>query len=140
MGNLGVDTVLALSNDLRRAILVPAQVKRALTQKLRDRGKSKTRATIQLFAAGLFLLLKDTLPRVNQIVIDVEYTGYDADIQSMLLNWIWQVDPAFEKECLVFHRIRKGSPAHRLAIEVYRGRQKADKQVSESDLLAILGK
>jgi len=140
MGNLGVDTVLAFSNDLSHAILVPGQVKRALVQKLRDRGKSRTRATIQLFAAGLFLLLKDALSRVDQIVIDVEYIGYDADIQSMLLNRIWQTDPAFEKERLIFHRVGKGSPAHKLAIEVYRGRRKADRQVSESDLLTILGK
>ena len=140
MGNMGVDTVLAFSNDLSRAILVPAQVKRVLVQKLRDRGKSRTRATIQLFAAGLFLLLKDALGRVDQIVIDVEYTGYDADIQSMLLNCIWQTDPTFEKERLIFHRIGKGSSAHRLAIDVYRGRWKADRRVSESDLLTILGK
>lgn len=65
MSNLAVDTVLALSNDLKRAILVPAQVKRAIVQTLRDRGKSRTRAAIQLFAAGLFLLLKDTLNRVD---------------------------------------------------------------------------
>lgn len=41
MSNLGVDTVLAFSNDLSHTILVPAQVKRVLVQKLRDRGKSK---------------------------------------------------------------------------------------------------
>lgn len=112
MGDLRVNTVLAFSNDLSRAILVPAQVKRALVQKLRDQGKSRTRAAIQLFAAGLFLLL----------------------------NCLWQTDPTFEKERLIFHRIGKGSPAHKLAIEVYRGRRKADKQVSVSDLLMILGK
>jgi len=137
--NLAVDTVLAFSNDLTRVMLVPAQVKRTIVQQLRDRGKSKTRAAIQLFAAGLFLLLKDALSRIDQIVIDVEYTGYDADIRSMLLNWIWQIDPAFEKERLIFDRIGKGSPAHRLAIDTYRGRRNADRQISEAELLAILG-
>lgn len=136
--NLAVDTVLAFSNDLNRAILVPAQVKRAIVQVLRARGKSGTRAAIQLFAAGLFLLLKDALNRVDQIVIDVEYTGYDADIRSMLLNWIWRVDPVFEKERLIFRHIGKNSPAHKLAIDVYRGRRDADGRVSEADLLAIL--
>ncbi|MFQ5859190.1 MAG: hypothetical protein ACE5LU_26620 [Anaerolineae bacterium] len=75
----------------------------------------------------------------SQLFADVEYTGYDADIRSMLLNWIWQIDPAFEKERLIFRRIGKGSPAHRLAIDVYRGQRNADRQMSEADLLAILG-
>ena len=140
MGDLGVDTVLAFSNTFSRAIVVPGQVKRALLQKLRERGKSRTRATIQLFAAGLFLLLNEALDEVDQIIIDVEYTGYDADIRSMLLNWIWQTDPTFEKERLIFDFIGKDSSAHKLAVDVYRGHRDADDEVSESDLLNVLGK
>ena len=138
MGNLSVDTVLACSDDLSRAILIPAKVKRALIRWLRERGKSKTRAAVQLFAAGLFLLLKDSLKQVDRITIDVEYTGYDADIRGMLLHYIRGIEPDFDKERLVFYTIGKKSPAHRLALATYQGKVEADKQIGEEELLAVL--
>ena len=140
MGDLAVHTVLAFANDIEYAILIPARVKRAIIQKLRAWGKSKVRAVLQIFAAGLFLLVRDSLGEVEQIVIDTEYTGYDVDIRSMLLNHIWRMDPTFDKELLVFRRIGKKSPAHKLALATYQGKQGANRRIEERELWAILGK
>jgi hypothetical protein len=70
MGDLAVHTVLAFANDIEYAILISAGVKRAIIQELRAWGKSKIRAVLQVFAAGLFLLVRDSLSEVEQIVID----------------------------------------------------------------------
>ena len=140
MGDLSIHTVLAFANDIEYAVLIPARVKRAIIQELRDRGKSKARAVLQLFAAGLFLLLRDSLGEVDQIVIDTEYTGYDMDIRSMLLNHIWRVYPTFDKEQLTFRRIGKKSPAHKLALATYQGKQGANRRIGERELWAVLGK
>ncbi len=140
MGDLAVHTILAFANDIEYAILIPARVKRAIIQELRAWGKSKIRAMLQLFAAGLFLLVRDSLGEVEQIAIDTEYTGYDMDIRSMLLNHIWRVDPTFDKGQLVFRRVGKKSPAHKRALASYQGKQGANRRIGERELWAILGK
>lgn len=140
MGDLAAHTVLAFANDIEYAILIPARVKRAIIQELRAWGKSKIRAVLQLFAAGLFLLVRDSLGEVEQIVIDTEYTGYDMDIRSMLLNHTWRVDPTFDKGQLVFRRVGKKSPAHKRALATYQGKQGANRRIGERELWAILGK
>lgn len=82
MENLATSTVLALSNDVQRATRIPAAVKRSLVRYLREKGKPKTRTAILLFSAALFLLLRDVLECVDQIVIDVEYEGYGDEIKG----------------------------------------------------------
>ncbi len=137
--DLSRDTVLAYSDHLSRTILVPAQVKRILVEQLRARGKSKIRATLQLFVVGLFLLLEDVLPQVSLIVIDTEYTGYEADVEGMLLNYLRKVEPEFSKERLLFQQIGKSSPAHRQAISTHRGKIRPDRILRLEDFLNVLG-
>jgi hypothetical protein len=140
MGDLSTHTVLAFANDIEYAIFIPVRVKRAIIQELRSRGKSKIRAVLQTFAAGLFLLVRGSLGEVGKIVIDIEYTGYDVDIRSMLLNHIWRVDPTFDKEQLIFRRIGKKSPAHKRALATNQGKQGANRRIRELELWAVLGK
>jgi hypothetical protein len=136
MENLAQDTILALSNDVQRAIWIPAAVKRKAVARLRWEGKSKLRAVLRLFVAGLFLLIKEDLKRINQVTIDTEYTGYEADIRGMLLHRIQRVEPMFEKERLVFRGVGKKSPAHRLALATFRGERDPDDVIDENTLLA----
>jgi len=138
MENLTRDTVLALSNDVQRTIRIPAAVKQKMVAQLRREGKSKLRAVLRLFVAGLFLLIWEELKQIDQIVIDTEYTGYEADIRGMLLHRIQRVELTFEKERLVFRRVGKKSPAHRLALATYRGERDADDVIDEGTLLAAL--
>ena len=78
-------TILAYSDGRRYAICIPSRVKRAMLAYLRRQGRSKPRAVIWLFAAGLFLLLHDVL-QVSRVTIDLEYAGHEADIRSMVLR------------------------------------------------------
>jgi len=138
MNNLARDTVLAFSNDIQHAIRIPAAVKRNLVQYLRQMGKSRTRAAMLLFSAALFLLLRDALERINQIVIDVEYEGYEDEIKGWLLSHIHQVDPGFDKARVRFQRVGKKSPAHRRALAVFRGDEPPDQILTEQALLSTL--
>jgi len=138
MDNLARDTILAFSNDIQHAIRIPAVAKRNLVQYLRQKGKSRTRAAILLFSAALFLLLRDALERIDQIVIDVEYEGYEDEIKGWLLSRIYQVDSGFDKARVRFQRVGKKSPAHRRAVAVLRGQEPPDQVITEQALLSVL--
>jgi len=138
IGDLSRATVLAYSDHIHLTVLIPAQVKRSLMEQLRARGKSKIRATVQIFAIALFLLLKETAPQIGVVVIDTEYTGYEPDIEGMLLNYLREIEPGFDKGRLVFRQVGKSSPAHKRAISTHRGEVKPDKVLKLEDFLAVL--
>ncbi|MBM4466854.1 MAG: hypothetical protein FJ014_15100 [Chloroflexi bacterium] len=138
MNSLARDTVLAFSNDTQHVIRIPAAVKRNLVQHFRQKGKSKTRAVMLLFSAALFLLLRDSLERIDQIVIDVEYEGYEDEIKGWLLSRIHQVDPGFDKARVRFQRVGKKSPAHQRALAVLRGQEPPNQVITEQAMLSVL--
>lgn len=136
-----VDTVLAFANGQHYAIQIPASVKREALEFLRQKPKytrNKKALYLRLFCAGLLFLIKDHLKTGGDIIIDTEYTGREADIRGMLLTRIRPTDPQFAKSRLVFRQIGKASPAHDLALAVYRGVRPADHVVTFDDLLAWL--
>lgn len=132
-----VDTVLAFANGQNYAIKMPASVKRQALEFLRQKPKhtrNKKAMYLRLFSAGLFLLIKDQLRTGAEIIIDTEYTGSEADIRGLLLTWIRQIDPEFVKTRVVFRQIGKASPAHELALAVFRGHRRADHIVAFEEL------
>ena len=135
------DTFLAFSDSLHYVICIPARVKKAGQAALRSkwrRRKGKKAIHIRLFAAGLFLLLKDHLTDLGQIVIDTEYTGRESDIRGMLLELIRRIEPDYLAERIIFRRIGKRSAAHNLAWETHRGKRKPDHTITEGELLNLL--
>jgi len=133
------DTILAYANDERYAVCIPSRVKREVLNSLRKQGRSKPRAVLWLFAASLFLLLRDVLNRVSEVTIDFEYVGYDADIKSMLLRFARNHGVQVEPDVLRFGAIGKHSNAHAQAIGVFRGRIKVNRVVTGNELFALMG-
>jgi len=131
------DTILAYSNSRQYTMRLSSRVKREALARLRKRGRSKPRAVIYLFAAGLFLLLRDVLEQVSQVTIDLEYIGHEADIKSMLMRFARMNGLQFEADAITFAAIGKGSAAHELAISVFRGHRKADRAVTAAELLGV---
>jgi len=138
IGRTNIDTVFAFSNAINRSLLIPANVKRECLKVLRPRGKPGGVYYFRLFAAALFLLLKDHLDQVSLIIIDVEFEGKETEIKGMLLNHIRKVHPSFPGNGITFARIGKRSRAHKKAIETFRGTLLADKTVSADELLDLL--
>ena len=67
------DTALALADGIRFSVLIPATVKWECTRQLRAQGKSGPTFYVQLFATGLFFLLKGQIERPATVTIDGEY-------------------------------------------------------------------
>ena len=133
-----VNTALAFSDRIEASILILAVEKRECVKKLRQRGESGRTMYLKLFAAALFLLLKDYLDQIDVITVDTEYSGKEAEIRAMLLNHIWKTDSTFSKERIVFRRVGKKSPAHRKALAVYRGEEEPDRKVRARELLRLV--
>src|SRR3990172_2318981 len=80
------DTVLAFSDGISFSLLISATTKRACIRRLRAAGLSGPTLYTQLFAVGLFFLLKEHLKRWTQVMIDTEYFGREPQIKEHLLN------------------------------------------------------
>ncbi len=139
IGDTKVPTALAFSNEDSYSILIPATVKRECLGFLRARYRKLRQPYMKLFAAALFLLLKQHLSRLDLVIIDEEYTGHEGAIKGMLLNYIHSVDSGFQSEAITFGRIGKQSPAHHKAYAVYTGDAEPDHQVSSDELTVLLG-
>jgi hypothetical protein len=132
------DTVLALSNNEQFAIVIPAHVKRKALALLRRRGWYGRRAILACFAAGLFLLLKQSRARFDLIMIDQEYEGHERDIKSMLLRCLRGVGIEIPAEMIAFGLVGKHSEVHRLAWAVCRGKRAPDHIVTLDEFLSAL--
>ena len=107
IGDTQSPTVLALSNDIQRAILIPASVKRECIRALRGRWTPDATLYIRLFAAGLFLLLRELLTTADRITIDVEYPGHERDIKRDLLLLCRQAGDVVDPSVIHFEHIGK---------------------------------
>jgi len=136
IGDTKVPTVLAFSNAVGYAILIPATVKRACIQELRRRGKSGTTLYLQLFATGLYLLLKDYIQDLALVTIDVEYPGHDAEIKLYFLNLLRRAGIVVPAARIRFQHIGKKSGAHKRAKAVFTGATESDKVVGLGEILA----
>jgi hypothetical protein len=140
IGDTRVPTVLAFSDGECRAILISATVKRECYAYLRKHYRALRQPHLKVFAAALFLLLRDRLAELSLIAIDTEYTGQEAIIKGMLLEHIRTAVPNFDSEAIVFREIGKKSSAHRKAIATYRRRIKPDHVVKSEEMIALLRK
>jgi len=140
IGDTRVPTVLAFSNEESYAILIPAKVKRECVQRLREQGRTGKTFYMRLFAIGLFFLLKDYAFEADQIAVDVEYPGRNAEVKLYLLNILWQADVRIDTEEIHFEHIGKSSRAHKKALAVYTKEQVPDKVIKLDEILALVQK
>jgi hypothetical protein len=75
IGKTNEDTVVAFSNDIAIAVLIPRKVKQDCVKQLRARGLSFETIYFRLFAVALYFLLRRYIKPSMYILIDVEYPG-----------------------------------------------------------------
>jgi len=138
IGDTRVPTVLAFTDGFSKSIFIPAKVKRECVTFLRSRYRELRQPYMKLFAAALFLLLKDYIDEIDRVIIDREYSGKEGIIKGMLLGYIHQVDSDFPKEKIMFGPIKK--EAHEKAYSTFTGNQGPDRKVTAEELIALLDK
>jgi hypothetical protein len=136
-------TVLALAGDkISYSIRISARAKRAIIAELMriKPDRSRRMQTMLTFATLLYLLLRDNLRYVTGATIDTEYSGHSPTIKEHILNLFQRHGAAISPEILSFHQIGKKSPAHHLAISVFRGQVEPTREIGVAEVLAEFGK
>lgn len=134
------DTYLAFSNGTSYSICIPFAVKQRGLQALRERGKSRKQSMLLLFAACLFLLVKDHITRIDLLIIDNEYDGHQDDIRSFLYEYLRRMNLSIQIETIIIAEITKKSRAHRVVWSVYRKITPYNKLIGERELLAVIAR
>ncbi len=135
---LTVDTVLAFSDAIQAAILIPKAVKRECYQPLKEAGVRKDLISVKLFVAGLILLLTPYIRDLELITIDLEYPGWENEIKEHLLRYLREIRPELSNRQIVFGPIGKRSRAHKIALATYRGERRPDRRIQAEELLEVI--
>lgn len=133
-------TVLALANGKSRCIQINASEKRIVLDSLRKMKPhwSRTYVNVIVFSILICLLFEDRSQEIGYIVIDPEYEGHDAIIKDRVMNHFRRLGIVIRRDQIDFRRVGKRSPAHDLAIRVFRGKSAPDREISARDVLAEL--
>ncbi|MEK7170648.1 MAG: hypothetical protein AAB767_05155, partial [Patescibacteria group bacterium] len=124
------DTVIGIANaEQSFTIIISAKLKRRLNEIER-----RTKGEMKFFAPRLFAdMISEALARApfeaRELVIDIEYTGYERVITRM----ITERSPNTE---IFFKLIGKKSPAHFAAYGVFKGEKNASMRRTETAVLA----
>jgi len=81
-------TVVAYANGKAKSLKISAVEKRKVLAVMRDLGLHKKLFTLRTFASLVFLLIKDE--GIDEIIIDIEYLGYEPVIKNIILHFFRQ--------------------------------------------------
>lgn len=126
-------TVVAYADGKVKSITISSSEKQKLMNTMRGYDRPGKAFIFKAFAGLVYLLLKDE--NIKEVQIDKEYPGHEPLIKDLILQ-------LFRKDNLLppkidFAFIGKDSPAHKIALEVYRGLKKPDKKISAKDILKL---
>lgn len=129
------DTVIAFSNNKKAAILIKAKDKRSLQKIFRETDR-KHILVIRGFALLIFLLLKkEKIKEIQEIVIDTEYTGWEAQVKNYLVADFRRLGVEIDPESISFQKIGKKSEAHWHAYRVFKKERKPEIIVGVKEML-----
>ena len=131
------NTIIAFSNNKFKSIFISARDKREIQQLFRKIGKPRV-FIYRTFAILIFLLIKNNLKEINQIIIDEEYPGWGFQIKDYLLTEIRKVKQDFDKNNISFSQVGKKSKAHLRAYEITIGKRQPDIKAREQDILKYI--
>ncbi|MDP2909743.1 MAG: hypothetical protein Q8N69_01575 [bacterium] len=137
--NTNRNTIIGFSNGISKSIIISGNDKKKLQELFREAGRHRV-FVYKTFAILIFILIKDYLNKLDEIIIDEEYPGKFNLIRSYLFSEIEKIDPDFPKENVVCARIGKKSKAHYVAYGTAIGKRKADKVVKFKDILKFIVK
>lgn len=124
-------SIIGIANkEQTYTISVSNKVKRRLQEGYRRRGLPKLYAP-QVFTAAIIVGLNQSGIKVHELVIDIEYPGYETTILFMINNH-------FPSMSVFFTSIGRKSPAHYAAYGVYIKKSKPDFSASTIELQEVI--
>jgi hypothetical protein len=132
-------TAIALANGVTYCIRISARDKRAILAALKKQRPERRAIQHQVlvFSTLLFFLIRDHVGQLSQVRIDLEYPTYEASIKEHILNLCRRYNLRVKCD-ITFGQVGKKSPAHEVAIQVYRGKARADRVITASEVLKEL--
>jgi len=136
-GNMAEPTVFAFSNAKAYTIWIAPGVKKACITEIRRTKKLDALDYVRLYAISVFLLLRDHLRQLSEIVLDLEYPRKMGLGRVILLELIRTIDPQLARIPIKIRRIGKTSRAHDKANAVFRGDQLPDRQIQAKEIMNL---
>ncbi len=128
---LSGDTIVALANTERKfTVILTAKVKKRLYERFRCLGQPK-RFAPKVFSALIIFIIKNSGLKFTELVIDIEYPGYEILITNCLSKY-------FPELLVYFSVIGKKSPAHYAAYGVHTKKSMADVAVTLKEILKLI--
>lgn len=135
------DTVVAFvdKKGFKRSIKISRREKRKLQKFFRQLGKPRF-YTHKVFSVLAFILLQGHAAKLDRVIIDPEYPGYESLLRNLIGELLEASDKKFERGRITFKRIGKRAQAHKVANSVFRGEKKPTITVTAKDLFKIIAK
>lgn len=120
------DTIIAFSNDTNYSIVIPSKVKQHLKKEFR-RLSMPHFFLYRTFAAGVVLLIKGHLRKIDVLIIDREYAGREKTIENAILEMLKRMRR--KQPQIYFKEIGHSARAHNIAYAVMKKKRKPDRTV-----------
>lgn len=129
-------TIVVFANGKVKSLKISAVEKQKLVKAMRAFDYPKKIFIFKIFACLIFFLIKDE--KIDSVMIDKEYPGHEPVIKDVLLRVFKLANSKIPD--ISFGEIKKKSPAHKVALEVFRGKRDADIIVGAKQVIRVLYK
>ena len=85
---------------------------------------------------AIFALIKNDLEKIDQVIIDREYVGYENLIKKLISETVERNNKKIEKENIHFHSIGKKSKVHKIALAAFKTKR-ADMRLTSKEFFKI---
>ncbi len=126
-------TIVAFTNGKVKTLKITGREKRRVVRIMRTVEYPERVYIYQIFAALVFLLIKKE--KIGEVIIDDEYVGHEPLIKDIIIKLYQKTK--LKVPHIDFGLIGKDSEAHKVAIDAFRGRRKADIEVKSEEVLVL---
>ena len=134
------NTVFSISAGLSYSILIPPAEKQKVFIIVSEIHPNwgTTRKCVYLYTIMLFLLIKDHIKKLDLVVIDNEYRGYEPVIKGLLMQLLRDLGLKIKKDQIILKNLNRSSLACQMAVRVFRGIAEPDQIISSKQISDLI--
>jgi hypothetical protein len=136
-------TVIGISDTYTYSVLIKSNVKRHvwryICNSMQERNRSNRAKRMRLFVYTLFLSLRGYLREGDKLVVDIEYAGHESNIRDFLVHLFKRFTKiSIGQSNIQFALLGKDAMCHAVAIQTFRGYEKAEKELLMEDYVELV--